>query len=247
MINFDRLFFFVLVSILITSNSCLAQFSDSTKWAITVTAGIEAHDKRLGSLARKEFLLETQKEFFGTYSLAAGLQRQKKLRKKIGLSYGMDLIYSKATFRRPYVDASVPTDVAQSDIFLWVDDYRELLFAPTVGVQRSMTKRLSLGLLSQVKFRFHLYMKDAGNRVEENYRGPWGIQFRSLNFFGNVTFKLNDNFRIVGRYRFAQLLHNDPNLMNRLIFSPANPDVPPPPRFQFFNPVRLEVAFSYQW
>lgn len=121
------------------------------------------------------------------------------------------------------------------------------MFAPTLSLNRSVTDRFSVGLFSQAKIRYYLYMKDLGDRVAENYEGPWALQFRSLEVYGDLAFDLSKSIRLTGRYRITQLLHNDPNLINRTIFSPAKPEMPPPPDFQFYNPVKLELAISYSW
>lgn len=130
----ERLFLLLFTAVLFSNNSCTSQSSDSTQWAVVLTTGLEAHDKRLGTLPQRDFLLQTQQELFGTYSLAVSLQRQRESRDKFLINYGLDLIYSRATFRRPYVNAS--SDLLQSDIIQFVDNYRELMFAPTIGVQR---------------------------------------------------------------------------------------------------------------
>lgn len=106
---------------------------------------------------------------------------------------------------------------------------------------------MSIGLLSRIKFRYHLYTEDDDNRIRSNSQNPWGLQLRSLGIFGEVNFSVANNLQIISRYRAAQLLHNDPNLINTVLFSSTDPSNPPPSKFQFFNPIRLEIAFAYKW
>lgn len=240
-----RFYFFSVVFAILFQVEITAQETDTTRWTLTVAAGMEEHDKRLGTFPRRDVLLNSQPEFFGTYSVTTGIQRQAYSDKRFSIFYGLNHVYNFATFLRPYNDYTRPDGTATTFDIKYVDRYRELMLAPLIGVNVSAVSRVRVGVLIQSKFRYHL---KASNKtvIQTPFTGPWSFQFRAIEAYLSTSYFIGNKMDVSMRYRISQLLRNDRNLLNILTHPPVNA-ISPVADFEFFNPVKLELAFSYSW
>jgi hypothetical protein len=212
----------------------------TSRWELNLDLGIAEHDRRLGSPAARAAALQRQPDFFGTYTVTAGVQYQVGGNDKFKWSAGLNHVYSVSTFMRPWEDASWPRDLQMSEDFKWVDYYRELMVAPVVTFRLKAFKKVWVGTTLQARFRYHLKSKDR-ERVREYYDGPWKVGIRSVEAYADFTYMINDRFSMTGRYRVAQYHRNDLNLINSYTSGDSTS-----PKYEWFNPVKLVVGLSYR-
>lgn len=236
----------LVVSLVLTiSFEVVAQDTINQKWSLFLAAGIAEHDKRLGDFPRRDVLLASQSELFGTFSFTAGINRTFALGRTLRLNAGLLHIYRLSTFTRPFEDATLPDDVPRTLDARWTEQYRELLFAPTLSFDYSLFQKLQLGVAAQSTFRYHLHSRPfPGGDKYVIYGGPWRVRLNALEFYTTIAYQLTPRTQISARYRVAQLLHNDPNLINNITY-PAYSSIPRPPDFEWFNLLKFELAVSY--
>lgn len=216
----------------------------TSRWELNLDLGIEEHDKRLGSFPGRAALLESQSEFFGTYSIMMGAHYQLSSNEKLEWSIGLNHVYSLITFMRPWDDRTLPDDILRPLIIEWTDRYQELMLAPSFSLRHKVTKRVYLGGSVQSRFRYHLKTSFRGE-TKEYFGGAWNTQLRSVEGYIDLSYLIGDRLAFTGRYRAIQYHRNDTNLINRYTNRPTIGD-PPPPKYEWFNPVKLVVGLSYR-
>ena len=231
------------VSVLFLIQSVVYCQSDSIgNWLVDMSAGVEAHDKRLFDYrppAARERLLDKSPEFWGTYLIGLRVKRKVWQKKRMSIFTGVGVSYENATFTRPFDHRHFVTGITTDDI-KGVHRYKKI-FAPL-----ALSAFYELGdhwlISGQVVSNFLVFrgVRNTEWSTEEYVtEGAFeldGVQLRlGLNGrIGKVIIGIHS--RVVNFQKIDKIIFND------IIRDPRTDQ-----SWENYNPLRFDLTVGYTW
>jgi len=215
--------------------------SDSIgNWLVDMSAGIEAHDKRLFNYTspNREALLKKQPEFWGTYHLRLNVKRKVWHSKRFSSFLGLGVGYENATFRRPFDHFHFQSP--SFDLLLILDTYKK------VCAPMSFSAYYELGeywfISGELSSNF-LVFRWIDNR-EETFLFPFAESTFELD---DIQLSLGINYKIgtvlIGLHsRLANFQKIDRVIFNNIIRDPRTEK-----NWEWNNPLRFDLTIGYTW
>lgn len=202
---------------------------------LQVQFGIETHDKRLFDYPGKDALLELTPEAFGTYSAGAIISHKIGL-SKLNLFVGSGIIFSRATFIRPF------------DHFHFKQDYFEILRHQNqynkLVVPLQTTTYIPLGkkfYISSNLGGYFLVYRNINNSKYTSSQFPYTedtFELHNIALKGGINYSVK-NFMAGLNIRLLNYQKIDKIIFNSIIKDPRTNQ-----KWEFYNPLSLEFSVS---
>jgi len=230
------------VGVLFLIQSVYCQSDSIGNWLVNMSAGIEAHDKRLFDypIPGPEILLAESPEYWGTYHTGLEVKRKVWQQKRFSSFVGIGVSYENATFHRPFDHTMLVTGPTTSDIQI-LNRYKKVL------TPLSLTAFYELGdhwFISGELTSHFLVFRSIGNT-------EWSREGFS---YTESTFELDDiqlrlgvhgrigKFMIGLHSRVANFQKIDKIIFNRLVQDPRTDQ-----KWEWNNPLRFDLTVGYTW
>jgi hypothetical protein len=225
--------------IIFCSIAIYSQSIYSKEWMLTISSGIEAHDKRLFDYSEKEALLEMQPEFWGTYHYGLDIQRKIWRKNRLSVFLGTGISFEKATFDRPFNHLHFEKD--NFFILRALDTYKKAQIPLSISTLWELKERLFLkgDIISNL-----VYSKSIENSASDPAVFPY-IE-KNLNFDGicldlGVVYLVN-KFWVGIKSRMINYQMIDKIIFNSLIRDPRVDQ-----KWEWSNPLHLDFTIGYMW
>jgi hypothetical protein len=224
---------------MIISFSVYSQTDSIGNWLINISAGIEAHDKRLFNYSEKESLLEMQPEFWGTYHLGFCLKRNFFQKSKVNSFIGLGIRYEISTFLRPFDHSHFERDSFR--ILRNLDRYNkaELPISLTVFYEFANNWLISGAMSSNVLlYRFIDHTENNANvfPYSENT-----VELDDINLRLGINYKI-DKWLIGFNSKLVNFQKIDKIIFNEIIKDPRNDQ-----NWEWNNPLQFDVTIGFMW
>jgi len=234
------------IGVLFLIHSVYCQSDSIGNWLVDMSAGIEAHDKRLfnygGSFDHllRSRLLAKSPEYWGTYHTGLRIKRKVWRQKRFSSFLGIGVSYENATFYRPFDHTTLVSGSTTSDIQV-LNRYKKVL------TPLSLTAFYELGdhwLISGELSSYFLVFRSVGNtewsREGFSYTEPT-FELVDIHLRVGVSYRIS-KWMIGLHSRVANFQKIDRIIFNRIIQDPRTDQT-----WEWHNLLRFDLTVGYTW
>ena len=215
--------------------SIYGQNAQNTKWAVSLSTGLQEHDKRLFEFPLREDLLESQPEKFGTFQTNVNILRMIYNTNKFKVNAGTGLGVELNTFRRPF-DYTYRRD-DDTKILRFTDRYYKYLLVLPLEARLFAREKIFLSSSILTQFNFHT----VANRSNFRSYNWWIFNFHSVELASGIGYSLS-LFDFALSYRAYQFKKIDRILFNHILRDPRVNK-----KIETENPFKLWLSIGYRF